>query len=39
MGDQPFDMRTKHATLASVPYPVMLSGIPMMLIQHHKAAQ
>ena len=38
MDDQPFDIRTKHGTLTSIPYAVELNDIPMMLIQHHKAA-
>ena len=39
MDDQPFDIRTKHGTLTSIPYTVELNDIPMMLIQHHKAAE
>ena len=39
MDDQPFDIRTKHGTLTSIPYRVELNDIPMMLIQHHKAAE
>ena len=38
MDDQPFDIRTKHGTLTSIPYTVELNDIPMMLIRHHKAA-
>ena len=33
MGDQPFDIRTKHGTLASVPYTVELNDIPITLIR------
>ena len=39
MDDQPFDIRTKHGTLTSIPYKVEPNDIPMMLIQHHKAAE
>ena len=39
MDDQPFDIRAKHGTLTSIPYTVELNDIPMMLIQHHKAAE
>ena len=39
MDDQPFDIRTEHGTLTSIPYTVELNDIPMMLIQHHKAAE
>ena len=39
MDDQPFDIRTKHGTLTSIPYTVELNDIPMMLIQHQKAAE
>ena len=39
MGDRPFDIRTKHGTLALIPHMVEPNDIPMMLIQHHKAAQ
>ena len=39
MAGPPFDIRTKHATLTSIPDRVELNDIPTMLIQHHKAAQ
>ena len=39
MDDLPFDIRTEHGPLISVPYTVELNDIPMMLIQHHKAAE
>ena len=39
MDDRPFDIRTKHGTLASFPYRVELNDIPTMLIHHHEAAQ
>ena len=39
MDDQPFEIRTRHGPLTSIPYTVELSDIPMMLIQHHKAAE
>lgn len=39
MDHQPFDIRSKHGTLTSIPHTVELSDIPMMLIQHHEAAE
>lgn len=39
MDDQPFDIKTENGTLVSVPYSVELNDIPMMLVQHHKAAE
>ena len=39
MDDQPFDIRTEHGALTSIPYTVELNDIPMMLIQHHKAVE
>ena len=39
MDDRPFDIRTKRGTLAFIPDRVELNDIPMLLIQHHKAAQ
>ena len=39
MDDLPFDIRTEHGPLISVPSTVELNDIPMMLIQHHKAAE
>ena len=35
MDDRPFDIRTKHGTLASIPYWVELNDIPMMLIRRN----
>ena len=35
MDDQPFDIRTKHGTLTSIPYTVELNDIPMMLIRRN----
>ena len=37
--DQPFRMRTAAGPLVSVPYSVELNDIPMMLVQHHDAAE
>lgn len=39
MDDQPFTIKTENGPLVSVPYTVELNDIPMMLIQHHKAAE
>ena len=39
MDDLPFEIRTEHGPLISVPYTVELNDIPMMLVQHHKAAE
>ena len=39
MDDQPFEIRTEHGPLTSIPYTVELNDIPMMLIQHHKASE
>ena len=39
MDDLPFEIRTEHGPLISVPYTVEINDIPMMLIQHHKAAE
>ena len=33
--DRPFDIRSKHGTLASIPYGVELNDIPMMLIRRN----
>ena len=33
--DQPYEIRTKHGPLVSVPYSIELNDIPMMVIQHH----
>lgn len=39
MDDQPFTIKTENGPLVSVPYTVELNDIPMMLVQHHKAAE
>ncbi len=33
--DQPYEIRTAHGPLVSVPYTLELNDIPMMVIQHH----
>ena len=33
--EQPYEIRTKHGPLVSVPYSIELNDIPMMVIQHH----
>jgi allantoinase len=33
--EQPYEMRTTHGPLVSVPYSIELNDIPMMVIQHH----
>ena len=35
MDDRPFDIRTKHGTLTSIPYTVEPNDIPMMLIRRN----
>ena len=35
MGDRPFGIRTKHGTLASIPYTVEPNDIPTMLIRRN----
>ncbi|MDE0201142.1 MAG: hypothetical protein OXK73_01750 [Rhodospirillaceae bacterium] len=35
MDDQTFDIRTKHGTLASIPYTVEPNDIPMMIIRRN----
>jgi peptidoglycan/xylan/chitin deacetylase (PgdA/CDA1 family) len=37
--DQPYEIRTKHGPLVSVPYSIELNDIPMMVIQHHTSAE
>ncbi len=37
--DQPFTVKTTSSPLVIVPYTVELNDIPMMLIQHHPAAE
>ncbi len=39
MDDQPFEVKTQHGPLISVPYTVELNDIPMMIVQHHKAPE
>jgi len=39
MDDQPFEVKTEHGPLISIPYTVELNDIPMMIVQHHKAAE
>ena len=33
--EQPYEIRTTHGLLVSVPYSIELNDIPMMVIQHH----
>ena len=33
--EQPYEIRTAHGPLVSVPYSIELNDIPMMVIQHH----
>jgi peptidoglycan/xylan/chitin deacetylase (PgdA/CDA1 family) len=35
--DQPYEIRTDHGSLVSVPYTLELNDIPMMVIQHHES--
>jgi allantoinase len=35
--DQPYEIRTAHGPLVSVPYTLELNDIPMMVIQHHES--
>jgi allantoinase len=37
--DQPFELRTSTRPLVVVPYSVEINDIPMMMIQHHPAAE
>ena len=37
--DQPYEIKTAHGPLVSIPYTVELNDIPMMLIQHHEAEE
>ena len=37
--DEPFEIRTEHGPLVSIPYSIEYNDIPMMLVQHHKAAE
>jgi peptidoglycan/xylan/chitin deacetylase (PgdA/CDA1 family) len=36
--DQPYEIRTAHGPLVSVPYTLELNDIPMMVIQHHESS-
>jgi allantoinase len=35
--DQPYEIRTAHGPLVSVPYTLELNDIPMMVLQHHES--
>jgi len=37
--DQPYEIKTAHGPLFSLPYTVELNDIPMMVIQHHDAEE
>ncbi len=37
--DQPYEIKTAHGPLVSIPYTVELNDIPMMVIQHHEAEE
>ena len=34
--DQPYDIKTAHGPLVSLPYTLELNDIPMMILQHHE---
>src|SRR5205814_2046997 len=36
--DQPYEIRTTHGSLVSVPYTLELNDIPTMVIQHHESS-
>ena len=36
--DQPYELRTTHGPLVSVPYTLELNDIPTMVIQHHESS-
>jgi len=36
--DQPYEIRTAHGPLVSVPYTLELNDIPMMVVQHHESS-
>ena len=36
--DQPYEIRTAHRPLVSVPYTLELNDIPTMVIQHHQSS-
>ena len=36
--DQPYEIRTAHGPLVSVPYTLELNDIPVMVIQHHESS-
>jgi peptidoglycan/xylan/chitin deacetylase (PgdA/CDA1 family) len=37
--EQPYEIRTAHGPLVSVPYSIELNDIPMMVIQHHPSGE
>jgi allantoinase len=37
--DEPCEIKTAHGPLVTLPYTVELNDIPMMLVQHHSAAE
>ena len=37
--DQPYEIKTAHGPLFSIPYSVELNDIPMMVLQHHEAEE
>jgi allantoinase len=37
--DQPYEIKTAHGPLFSIPYTVELNDIPMMVLQHHEAQE
>jgi peptidoglycan/xylan/chitin deacetylase (PgdA/CDA1 family) len=37
--DQPYEIKTAHGPLFSLPYTVELNDIPMMVLQHHEAEE
>jgi allantoinase len=37
--DQPYEIKTAHGPLFSIPYSVELNDIPMMVLQHHDAEE
>ena len=39
MDDQPFEVKTEHGPLISIPNTAGLNDIPMMIVQDHTAAE
>jgi len=37
--DQPYEIKTAHGPLFSIPYSLELNDIPMMVLQHHEAGE